>query len=134
MSDSEAGSVAAVEQEEVTDLASAVKKVCKMALAVDGLARGLHEGAKVIDAGKAQFVFLSESCDEPSYKKLVKALCAEKSVPLYDVPDSKKLGEWAGLCKIDTDGQPRKVVGASCVVVFDHGDEHDGLNWLRNNQ
>ena len=50
-------------------------------------------GAKIIDSGKAQFVFLSESCDEPNYKKLVKALCAEKSVPLYDVPDSKKLGK-----------------------------------------
>jgi len=133
MSDSEHGSVAAVEQEEVTDLASAVRRVCKNSLAVDGLARGLHECAKVIEAGKAQFVFLSESCDEPAYKKLVKAMCAEKQVPLYDVPDSKLLGEWAGLCKIDQDGKARKVVGASCVVVFDHGDESDGLSWLRNN-
>ena len=92
MSDSEAGSVAAVEVEEVTDLASAVRRVCKNALAADGLSRGLHECIKVIEAGRAQFVFLSESCDEPAYKKLVKALCAEKSTPLYDVPDSKKLG------------------------------------------
>merc|ERR1712087_288083 len=112
---------------------SAVRKVCKLSLAVDGLARGLHESAKVIDAGKAQFVFLAESCDEPSYKKLVKALCAEKGdVPLYEVPDSKKLGEWAGLCKIDSDGNAKKVVGASCVVVFDHGEESEGLNWLQN--
>lgn len=50
----------------------------------------------MIDAGKAQFVFLSESCDEPNYKKLVKGLCAEKNVPLYDVPDSKKLGRIGG--------------------------------------
>ncbi|CAD7928038.1 unnamed protein product [Amoebophrya sp. A120] len=133
MSDVESVAASVPVEEEVTDLGSAVRRVCKNALAVDGLARGLHEGAKVIDAGKAQFVFLSESCDEPAYKKLVKALCAEKQVPLYEVPDSKKLGEWAGLCKIDSDGNARKVVGASCVVVHDYGDESEGLNWLRNN-
>merc|ERR1711972_22067 len=121
------------EQEEINSLDSAVRRVCKNALAVDGLARGLHEGAKVIDAGKAQFVFLSESCDEPSYKKLVTALCAEKTVPLYMVPDSKQLGQWAGLCKIDSDGNAKKIVGASCVVVFNYGDEHDGLAWLQAN-
>jgi len=33
------------------------------------------------------------------------------------VDDSKKLGEWAGLCKIDKEGKARKVVGCSCVVV-----------------
>merc|ERR1719281_833153 len=131
MADSENGSVVP-QEEEVTDLASAVRKVCKNALAVDGLVRGLHEAAKYIDAGKAQYVFLSESCDEPAYKKLVKALCLEKSIPLYEVPDSKKLGEWAGLCKIDSDGNAKKVVGASCVVVFDYGEESEGLNWLQN--
>ncbi len=76
-------------------------------------------------------VFLSDSCDEPAYKKLVKALCLEKSVPYVEVPNSKKLGEWAGLCKIDKDGNARKVVGASCVVVFDYGDESAGLNFLQ---
>merc|ERR1712194_214639 len=133
MAESDAGSVVAVE-EEVTDLGSAVRRVCKNALAADGLARGLHECAKAIEAGKAQFVFLSESCDEPAYKKLVKAMCAEKKVTLFDVPDSKALGEWAGLCKIDSDGKPRKVVGCSCVVVLDHGEESDGLRWLQANQ
>jgi len=34
-----------------------------------------------------------------------------------EVEDNKKLGEWAGLCKIDKDGKARKVVGCSCVVV-----------------
>merc|ERR1711972_1176067 len=127
------GAASVVAEEEVTDLGSAVRRVCKNALAVDGLVRGLHEAAKAIDAGKAQFVFLSESCDEPAYKKLVKALCLEKNIPLYEVPDSKKLGEWAGLCKIDSDGNAKKVVGASVVVVHDYGDESEGLNWLRNN-
>ena len=129
MSDSEAGSVQVVE-EEVTDLGSAVRRVCKGAIAVDGLVRGLHQVQKVIDAGKAQFVFLAESCNQPPYKKLVQALCLEKKVPLFEVPDNKKLGEWAGLCKIDADGNARKVVGASCVVIFDYGEDNEGVRWL----
>ena len=31
--------------------------------------------------------------------------------------DKEELGEWVGLCKIDKDGKPRKVVKCSCVVV-----------------
>merc|ERR1719482_2687263 len=104
---------AAVEvEEECTDLMTAVKRVLKNALVVDGVIRGLHEVAKHVDAGKAQVVFLAESCNEATYKKLVQGLCLEKNVPLIDVSDNKQLGEWAGLCKIDKDGLPRKVVGA----------------------
>lgn len=49
--------------------------------------------------------------------KLVEALCAEHQINLIKVDDGKKLGEWAGLCKIDKEGKARKVVGCSCVVV-----------------
>ena len=38
------------------------------------------------------------------------------SVP-SQVKDKEELGEWVGLCKIDKDGKPRKVVKCSCVVV-----------------
>merc|ERR1712050_74350 len=125
--------VAAVpeEEEECTDLMSAVRRVLKNALVVDGVIRGLHEVAKYVDAGKAQVVFLAESCNEPTYKKLVQGLCLEKNVPLIDVSDNKQLGEWAGLCKIDKDGLPRKVVGASCVCVTDFGEEGKGYDYLQ---
>jgi len=33
------------------------------------------------------------------------------------VKENKTLGEWVGLCKIDKEGKPRKVVKCSCVVV-----------------
>lgn len=35
----------------------------------------------------------------------------------FQVDNNKKLGEWAGLCKIDKDGKARKIVGCSCVVI-----------------
>eukprot|EP00434_Breviolum_minutum_P032121 symbB.v1.2.028408.t1/scaffold3009.1/size65478/7 len=110
-------------EEEVTDLNGAVRGVLKRALQVDGVIRGLHEVAKHVEACKAQVVFLAESCNEATYKKLIQGLCLEKNVPVVDVPDNKSLGEWAGLCKIDKDGLPRKVVGTSCVAVIDFGEE-----------
>ena len=44
-------------------------------------------------------------------------VCTKWCVCVCEVEDNKKLGEWAGLCKIDKDGKARKVVGCSCVVV-----------------
>jgi len=121
-----------VEEEEITDVFTAVRKVLRNALFCDGAVKGLHQVAKAIDGGKAQVVFLSDSCNEQVYKTLITALCSEKQVPLVHVPDSKKLGEWAGLCKIDSEGNPTKVVGASCVAVTDYGEESEALNFLSN--
>merc|ERR1719281_1109273 len=110
-------------EEEVTDLMQAVKKVLKNALVADGLVRGLHECAKVLDKKAVVACFLAENCSEPAYKKLVQGLCAEHGVPLVEVPEQLQLGEWSGLCKIDKDGMARKVVKASCVAITDFGDD-----------
>ena len=113
------------------DVNTALQEVLKAALINDGLARALHESAKALDKRTAHLCVLANSCDEPMYVKLVEALCAEHGINLIKVDDSKKLGEWAGLCKIDKDGKARKVVGCSCVVVKDYGKEsqaHDVLN------
>uniref|UniRef100_A0A3P9M5V9 40S ribosomal protein S12 n=1 Tax=Oryzias latipes TaxID=8090 RepID=A0A3P9M5V9_ORYLA len=89
----------------------------------DGLARGIREAAKALDKRQAHLCVLAANCDEPMYVKLVEALCAEHQINLIKVDDNKKLGEWVGLCKIDREGKPRKVVGCSCVVVKDYGKE-----------
>mmetsp|Transcript_29496 Transcript_29496/g.44588 ORF Transcript_29496/g.44588 Transcript_29496/m.44588 type:complete len:140 (+) Transcript_29496:78-497(+) len=117
-------------EEDITDLPGAVRGVLKKALVVDGVVKGLHEVAKSIDAGRAEVIFLAENCDEPAYKKLVQALALEKNVPLVDIADKKELGEWAGLCKIDKDGAPRKVRGASVVAVTDFGEEAKAHDYL----
>lgn len=40
---------------------------------------------------------LAEDCNQPDYKKLVEALCAEHNVSLLSVPEAKQLGQWAGV-------------------------------------
>lgn len=56
-----------------------------------------------------QLAILADDCNQPDYKKLIEALCAEQSVNLISVPEQQTLGQWAGLCKIDSEGEARKV-------------------------
>ncbi|XP_068634984.1 small ribosomal subunit protein eS12-like [Aristolochia californica] len=132
MSGGEEGSSAVAEATpalgEPMDLMTALQLVLKKSLAHDGLVRGLHEGAKVIEKHAAQLCVLAEDCNQPDYVKLVKALCADHGVSLVSVPSAKTLGEWAGLCKIDSEGKARKVVGCSCLVIKDYGEESEGLH------
>lgn len=139
----------------------ALKGVLKLALIHDGLARGLREASKALDRRQAHMCVLNESCEEEAYKKLVVALCAEHSIPLIKVENGKLLGEWAGLCGfsswlpalfcfilhfehstdtfrnqptgvLDREGNPRKVVNCSCVVVRDWGEESQERSILLN--
>ena len=112
------------------DTNEVLQVVLKTSLMHNGLSRGLHEAAKSLDKRQALLCILATNCDEPMYAKLIEALCKEHNIDIIKVDDSKKLGEWAGLCKIDKEGQARKVVGCSCVVVKDFGKEtpaHDQL-------
>lgn len=131
----------------------ALKGVLKISLIHDGLARGLREASKALDRRQAHMCVLNEACEEEAYKKLVVALCGEHKIPLIKVPDGKQLGEWAGLCKlydtivpceyslltflslagqIDREGNARKVVNCSCVVVKDWGEESQERSILLN--
>ena len=96
----------------------------------DGLARGLREAAKALDKRQAHLCVLVETCTEAEYIKLIEALCATHKIPLIKVGDAKVLGTWAGLCKIDREGNPRKIVGCSCVVVKEYGAESEGRHVL----
>ena len=62
----------------------------------------------------------------------MKALCAEKGVPLIEVASGKELGEWTGLCKIDKEGNARKVVSTSVAVITDFGETSAELAILMN--
>merc|ERR1712232_618113 len=95
------GASAPVADEGPMDVMAALQIVLKKALIHDGLARGLHEAAKALDRRQAHLCCLATNCSEDAYKKLVEALCLEHNINLIHVPDSKQLGEWAGLCRID---------------------------------
>ncbi|KAI4240324.1 MAG: hypothetical protein LQ352_007662 [Teloschistes flavicans] len=114
------------------NLLDALKGVLKLALIHDGLARGLREASKALDRRQAHMCVLNENCEEEAYKKLVVALCGEHNIPLIKVPDGKALGEWAGLCVLDREGNARKVVNCSCVVVRDWGEESQERSILLN--
>eukprot|EP00088_Acartia_fossae_P035278 TRINITY_DN3630_c0_g1_i1.p1 TRINITY_DN3630_c0_g1~~TRINITY_DN3630_c0_g1_i1.p1 ORF type:complete len:140 (-),score=55.43 TRINITY_DN3630_c0_g1_i1:154-573(-) len=117
---------------EAMDINTAIAEVLKQALIADGLSRGIRESAKALDKREALLCVLSENCDEPMYKKLVTALCMEHNIPLIKVDSNMKLGEWAGLCKIDQDGKARKVVKCSCAVISNYGVQGSAHDVLQN--
>ncbi|EIW73158.1 hypothetical protein TREMEDRAFT_37184 [Tremella mesenterica DSM 1558] len=132
-----AAEVEAVEVAEVSaeksgpmSVEDALQEVIKLALVHDGLARGLRECAKALDKREAHLCVLVETVTEAEYLKLIEALCAEHSIQLIKVSDAKVLGQWAGLAKIDREGKPRKVVGCSCVVVTNYGQDSPALQVL----
>merc|ERR1711939_676405 len=119
-----------VEEEEPLDTVSALKKVLKKAMCHDGLARGLRECARMLDKRRVHLCVLADNCSEPAYKKLIEALRTEHGINLMRVEDNTELGEWAGLCKIDAEGNARKVVSCSCVCITDYGEQSEALNFL----
>merc|ERR1712164_24272 len=120
--------VAAPAEAGTMDILTALKEVLRKALVHNGLARGLRECVKTLDRRQAHLCVLSSACNEPAYTRLIEALCAEHNINLIKVPDAKQLGEWVGLCQYDKEAKPRKVVGCSCVVVKDFGEESEALN------
>lgn len=131
MSDAEGDDVQRAPVVGEMDINTALQEVLRTALVHNGLAQGLHEAAKALDRRQAHVCVLANNCDEAMYVKVVEALCTEHNISLLKVDDKKKLGEWAGLCKIDKEGKARKVVSCSCVVVKDYGKEgqaHDVIN------
>ncbi|KAJ2747033.1 40S ribosomal protein S12 [Coemansia sp. BCRC 34301] len=101
----------------------ALEIVLKKALVCDGLVRGAKESIKALDRKDVELCVLCETTEEAGIISLVEALCTEHKIRLIKISDSKKLGQMAGLCKIDRDGNPRKLVGASVVAVRKWGDE-----------
>ena len=119
-----------VEVEEPLNIISSLRKVLKISMYHDGLARGLREAVKALDRREAHLCVLANSCNEQAYTKLITALCDEHETPLIKVDDSKLLGEWAGLCKYNSDGKAVKVVGCSCVVIKSWGEETDARAFI----
>ncbi|KAF9604970.1 hypothetical protein IFM89_011663 [Coptis chinensis] len=61
------------------DIMTALQLALKKSLAHDGLARGIHEGAKVIEKHAAQLCVVAEDCNQPDYVKLDKYMSSTSS-------------------------------------------------------
>lgn len=139
-----APAAAPVEEKPLMDLATALKTILKEALVRDNLARGIHECAKLLHRGTAQLCLLASDCEEQGIVTLVEALCKENNIHLLRVPSNKDLGEWAGLCKLDREGNPRKKFDAegnekqtatprcSCVVIKQYGIDSEAKRFVEN--
>lgn len=109
------------------DLQTALQQVVQQSVSHRILARGLNEVSRCLEQRKAVCCLLASNCNEQAYVKLIEALCQETNVPLIKVDDNERLGQWAGLCKIDEEGNPKKVVKCSCAAIT------VSINRLRNN-
>jgi len=90
--------MATLEQE---DIQSIVNQQVSMRQAV----LGLRSVTKLIAQGLAELVILASDVNEAQYKALVEALARENKTALINVDSKEILGTWAGLSKIDEEGE-----------------------------
>jgi small subunit ribosomal protein S12e len=96
------------------------------------LVKGLNEVVKSLDRKETLLCILSANCEDAKYKKLVTAMCKQNQIPMIEVEDRMKVGEWLGLCKYDKEGVARKVRGASSVAIKEYGEESEALSFVKN--
>ena len=116
--------------DEPMEIVDALEGTLKNALIADGLSRGLREATQALEQSKARLAIIASDCSEPAYTSLITALCLQHNVKLLKVKHGKKLGEFAGLRKLDKAGKARKVVACSCVVIRNYGADTKYLQTL----
>lgn len=117
-------------EEAVNSIEEATERVLKEAMAVNGLRIGCNQVVKAIESQEAHVVFLASNVEEKKIAQAITLLAAERKVAVVEVPDSKELGKWAGLCKLDSEGQARKIVGASSVAICEFGADSPAYGYL----
>ncbi len=113
----EAEVVEEVEEETVMTVEMALQTVLKRCKFADTFVKGLHEATKAIEAKRVELCVLAEDCSADNYKQLIKLLCKEQNIPIFETPSREALGQWSGLCKYDEEMKPRNIRPCSCVCI-----------------
>jgi len=78
---------------------------------------GLNETARAIEQGNAAVCISAQDHTEKNAMNLVEALCGENKTPLIKVDKKELLGEWAGLAKLDEEGNVAKARPCGCLAI-----------------
>ena len=109
---------------------AALAVVVRKSLEVNGLVRGLSEVARSLDRGDAHLCILAKDCDDANYTKLINALCHQNNIDIIEVDERAQLAEWAGLAKVDREGNIKKVHKCSSVAIRDFGERTKALDMV----
>ena len=115
---------------EPASVEEALRIVIRKSLEVNGLIRGLSEVVRSLDRRVAHLCILAEDCDDAQYKSLVQALCKQNNIDIVTVAERKKLAEWAGLQRLDRQGNAKKTFKCSSVAIRDFGERTKALDML----
>lgn len=107
-------------EDSITSIEEALERLCRAANAENGIAIGTNCAIKALEGKKPFVCLLADDADEP-IKELVTLVAQDKNVPVVAVESKSKLGFYAGLCQMDSEGQPRKVRDCATVVVYECG-------------
>jgi len=78
---------------------------------------GLNEVCRAIEQGGIELLLLANDVNDASYKSLIEALAGETRTALIKVDSKDLLGEWAGLAKIDEEGNVTKQRACGCIAI-----------------
>lgn len=110
----------------------AIQQIIKESTTRRFVAKGLNEVARSLEQNKAVLCFLASNCNEGNYISLIEALCNESNTPLIKVDDNQMLGQWVGLCRLDEEGNPTRIVKCSCVAITQWGADSPAQQAVKN--
>jgi len=78
---------------------------------------GLNEAVRAIEQGGIELCLLANDVNDDAYKSLIEALASETKTALIKVDSKDLLGEWAGLAKMDEEGNVAKARPCGVVAI-----------------
>lgn len=102
--------MANIEQEDI-------QNVVVQQIAMRHAVHGIRECSKLIASGQAEVCLLAKDVNEKEYTALIEALTRENKTALINVDSKETLGTWAGLTKIDEEGEVVKARSTGVLVL-----------------